>query len=50
LGWVLILKSTFMKIIVIGGNFAGFTASLEIKRKLGQEADVLIIDRNPDFL
>lgn len=39
-----------MKVIVIGGNFAGFTASIEIKRKLKDEAEVLVIDRNPDFL
>src|SRR5690349_17826591 len=39
-----------MKVIVIGGNFAGFTASLEIKRKLKEKAEVLVIDRNPDFL
>ncbi|MBN8854072.1 MAG: hypothetical protein BGO55_06755 [Sphingobacteriales bacterium 50-39] len=39
-----------MKVIVIGGNFAGFTASIQIKRKLGKEADVLVIDRNPDLL
>ncbi|HLZ88857.1 MAG TPA: FAD-dependent oxidoreductase [Puia sp.] len=39
-----------MKVIVIGGNFAGFTASIEIKRKLKEKAEVLLIDRNPDFL
>lgn len=39
-----------MKVIVIGGNFAGFTASIQIKRKLGKEADVMVIDRSPDLL
>ncbi|HVU99056.1 MAG TPA: FAD-dependent oxidoreductase [Puia sp.] len=39
-----------MKIIVIGGNFAGFTASIQLKRKLKEKADVLVIDRNPDML
>lgn len=39
-----------MKVIVIGGNFAGFTTSLEIKRRLKEKAEVLVIDRNPDFL
>jgi sulfide:quinone oxidoreductase len=39
-----------MKVIVIGGNFAGFSASIQIKRKLKEQAEVLLIDRNPDFL
>ena len=36
--------------IVIGGNFAGFTAALELKRKLGKDAEVLVIDKSPVFL
>ncbi|MTI89680.1 MAG: NAD(FAD)-dependent dehydrogenase [Balneolaceae bacterium] len=39
-----------MKVLVVGGNFAGSTAALEIKRKLGEEVDVTLIDRNPDFV
>lgn len=39
-----------MKVLVIGGNFAGFTAALQVKRKLKNEADVTVIDRNEDFL
>lgn len=39
-----------MKVLVVGGNFAGSTAALEIKRKLGGEVEVTLIDRNPDFL
>ncbi|MBO6585960.1 MAG: FAD-dependent oxidoreductase [Gracilimonas sp.] len=39
-----------MKVLVVGGNFAGSTAALEIKRKLGDEVEVTLIDRNPDFL
>lgn len=39
------------KIVVIGGNFAGMTAALEIKRKSQpNEFDVLIIDKSPLFL
>ncbi len=38
------------KTIVIGGNFAGYTAALEIKRKGGANQDVLVIDKNPGFL
>ena len=39
-----------MKILVVGGNFAGSTAALEIKRKLGDQVEVTLIDRNPDFI
>lgn len=39
-----------MKIIVIGGNFAGATAALELKRKLKDKAEITVIDRNEDFL
>ena len=39
-----------MKIVVIGGNFAGFTAALQIKRKLKDQAEVILIDRNENFL
>lgn len=38
-----------MKIVVIGGNFAGFTAALELKRKLKDRAEVTVIDRSEDF-
>jgi len=39
-----------MKVLVVGGNFAGSTAAMEIKRKLGEEVEVTLIDRNPDFI
>ena len=39
-----------MKALVIGGNFAGFTAAVELKRKLKDKVDVTLIDRSPDFL
>jgi sulfide:quinone oxidoreductase len=39
-----------MKAIVIGGNFAGMTAALELKRKLGKEVEVIVIDKSPVFL
>lgn len=39
-----------MKVVVIGGNFAGFTAAIQLKRKLKEAADVLLIDRNENFL
>lgn len=39
-----------MKVLVVGGNFAGSTAALEIKRKLGKKVEVILIDRNPDFI
>lgn len=39
-----------MKILVIGGNFAGSTAAMELKRKLKDKAEVTLIDRNEDFI
>lgn len=39
-----------MKVLVIGGNFAGATAAMEIKRKLKNQVEVTLIDRSPDFL
>ncbi|HCS21599.1 MAG TPA: NAD(FAD)-dependent dehydrogenase [Bacteroidetes bacterium] len=39
-----------MKVVVIGGNFAGFTAAIQIKRKLKDKAEVLLIDRSDNFL
>jgi len=38
------------KIVVVGGNFAGATAALELKRKLKNNAEITVIDRNEDFL
>lgn len=39
-----------MKTVVIGGNFAGFTAALELKRKGDKDDEVVVIDRSPNFL
>jgi sulfide:quinone oxidoreductase len=39
-----------MKVVVVGGNFAGSTAALELKRKLKNNVEVTLIDRNKDFL
>lgn len=36
--------------VVIGGNFAGFTAALEIKRKSKGEHHVILIDKSTVFL
>lgn len=36
--------------VVIGGNFAGITVALEIKRKGGDEHRVIMIDKSPLFL
>ncbi len=37
------------KTVIIGGNFAGFTAALELKRKGGDQHSVLVIDKSPVF-
>lgn len=39
-----------MKTIVIGGNFAGMTAALELKRKGGKNIEVIVIDKSAHFL
>ena len=39
-----------MKTVIIGGNFAGITAALELKRKLGKEHQVVMIDKSALFL
>lgn len=38
------------KIVVVGGNFAGLTSALELKRKLGSEHEVIMISKSPNFL
>lgn len=43
-------KSNIMKTVVIGGNFAGLTAALELKRKGKNEQEVVLIDKSPLFL
>ncbi|KIQ93936.1 NADH dehydrogenase-like protein [Anoxybacillus thermarum] len=37
-------------IIVVGGNFAGLTAALELKRKLGSGHQVTVISKSPVFV
>ncbi|MCH4824142.1 FAD-dependent oxidoreductase [Gramella lutea] len=39
-----------MKTVVIGGNFAGMTAALELKRKAGKDHQVVMVDKSPLFL
>lgn len=38
------------KIVVLGGNFAGMTAAIELKNKLKDAAQVTVISRNDRFL
>jgi sulfide:quinone oxidoreductase len=38
------------EIIIVGGNFAGLTSALELKRKLGKECHITVISKSPDFL
>lgn len=39
-----------MKILVVGGNFAGFTAAILLKNKLKENVEVTLLDRNEKFL
>jgi len=41
---------TMARIIVAGGNFAGLTSALELRRKLGHEHEVIMISKSPNFL
>lgn len=45
-----VLNNPVMKVLIIGGNFAGFTAAILLKNKLKQNAEVTLIDRNENFL
>lgn len=38
------------KVVVVGANFAGATAALEIKRRLKDDVEVTVIDRKEDSL
>ena len=38
------------KVVVVGANFAGATAALEIKRKLKDQVEVTVIDRKESSL
>ena len=35
--------------LVLGGGFGGISAALELKRLLGDDHEVVLVDRNPDF-
>ncbi|MBS1915213.1 MAG: FAD-dependent oxidoreductase [Bacteroidetes bacterium] len=36
--------------VIIGGNFAGFTTALELRRKGNKEDKIIVIDKSPVFL
>lgn len=38
------------RIIVVGGNFAGLTSALELKRKLGSNHEIIMISKSASFL
>lgn len=37
-------------VVVVGGNFAGLTSALELKRKLGKEHKIMLISKSTVFL
>lgn len=41
---------TGARIVVLGGGFGGITAALELRRRLGSDHTVTLIDRSPVFL
>jgi sulfide:quinone oxidoreductase len=38
------------RIVVLGGSFAGMTAAIELKNKLGDRHDVVVLSKAKDFL
>lgn len=38
------------KVVVVGGNFAGATAAMEIKRKMKDKVEVTVVDKSDKFL
>ncbi|MGB7341926.1 MAG: FAD-dependent oxidoreductase [Phototrophicaceae bacterium] len=38
------------RIVIVGSSFAGYTAALELYDRLGNEHDIIVIDRKPNFL
>lgn len=38
------------KVVVVGANFAGATAAMEIKRKMKDEVEVTVVDKSDKFL
>jgi NADH dehydrogenase FAD-containing subunit len=38
------------KVLVLGGNFAGLTAALRVKRELGEDVNVTVVSKSGQFL
>lgn len=38
------------RVVVLGSNFAGFTAAIELKKRLGDAAEILVLSRSADFV
>jgi NADH dehydrogenase FAD-containing subunit len=49
-GGIEVVVMAARKVLVIGGNFAGLTAALELAHELGSEADVTVISASDRFL
>src|SRR5579864_7455175 len=46
--WVAIMAGK--RVLVIGGNFGGLTAALELKHELGEDVDVTVVSASDRFL
>ena len=44
------MRARIPRVLIIGGSFAGLTAAYELKRKLGHQVQVTVIDRNARFV
>jgi hypothetical protein len=47
-GWVMAMAGK--RVLVIGGNFGGLTAALELKYELGEDADITVVSASDRFL
>lgn len=38
------------RVVIVGSNFAGYTAALELKKHLGKEAEIVVLSKSSDFV
>lgn len=41
--------SSSQRVVVLGSSFAGLTAALELRRRLGERDEIVVLDPRPDF-
>ena len=41
--------SSRKRVVIIGSSFAGLTAALELKKRVGDRHEIVVLDPRPDF-